>query len=273
MLTRQVSRAPPPQRLCRTFGGECNNRHCLTPRSTPVTEIWWRPFRTIDDISVLHVDLTPDTGREESALACLNQEEQSRCSKYWHPAPRRRFALCRAALRSLVSSQLGCRNEQLAFEVNSYEKPFAVVQGAPAPISFNVSHSGNHGLIAFAPQGRLGVDIEQRVPRADMDGLIETVFGPDERADLAAAHSERKVHLFFSFWTMKEALIKALGMGLYTDISAFQVPSEMRCGETTGVFRFPGATTDLWHLENLGNEDFAAAIAYEASPDYHSLLD
>ena len=232
-----------------------------------MTERWWRPFRTVDDIGVLHVDLTPDPGREEAAMACLDQEDLSRFRKYWHPAPRRRFVLCRAALRSVVSSQLGCRNEQLAFEVDTYEKPFAVVQGTPAPISFNVSHSGNHGLIAYAPQGRLGIDVEERVLRGDMDGLIETVFGPDERSDLAAAQADRKLHLFFSFWTMKEALIKALGMGLYTDISAFQVPSEMRYGRTTGTFRFPGETTDLWKLENLSNEYFAAAIAYEAQPE------
>ena len=237
-----------------------------------MTELWWRPFRTIDEIGVLHVDLTPDPDREESAVACLDQEDLSRFRKYWHPAPRRRFVLCRAALRSVVSSQLGCRNEQLAFEVDTYEKPFAVVQGAPAPISFNVSHSGNHGLIAFAPQGRLGIDVEERVPRDDMDGLIESVFGPDERADLASAHADQKLDLFFSFWTMKEALIKALGMGLYTDISAFQVPSEMRCGQATATFRFPGATTDLWKLENLGNEDFAAAIAYEARTEECSPL-
>ncbi len=200
-------------------------------------------------------------------MAWLDQEDLSRCRKYWHPAPRRRFVLCRAALRSVVSSQLGCRNEQLAFEVDTYEKPFAVVQGTPAPISFNVSHSGNHGLIAYAPQRRLGIDVEERVLRGDMDGLIETVFGPDERSDLAAVQADRKLHLFFSFWTMKEALIKALGMGLYTDISAFQVPSEMRYGRTTGTFRFPGETTDLWKLENLSNEYFAAAIAYEVRPE------
>ena len=232
-----------------------------------VAECWWRPFRKVGDATVLHVDLTPHVAREAEAWAWLDEEEQARWQRYQHDGPRRRFALCRAALRAVLCRQLDCRNEQLVFGASDHGKPYVVVQGKPAPISFNVSHSGAHGLIAFAAAGRLGVDVEERSTPRDLDGLIRSVLGPDEQADLALAHGCNKLYLFFNFWTIKEALIKALGLGLSLDMSQFEIPSAMRHGGTTSIFQFPQLPTVRWRLEDLGNEHFAAAIACELDPD------
>ena len=233
-----------------------------------VAECWWRPFRKVSHATVLHVDLTAHAARETEAWAWLDEEEQARWQRYQHDGPRRRFALCRAALRAILCSQLGCRNEQLAFGASDHGKPYAVVQGVAAPVSFNVSHSGAHGLIAFAAAaGRLGVDVEERSMPRDLDGLISSVLGPNEQAELALARGCRKLHLFFHFWTIKEALIKALGLGLALDMSQFEIPLAMRHGETTSIFQFPQMPAVRWRLKDLGNDDFAAAIACELDPD------
>ncbi len=232
-----------------------------------VAECWWRPFRKVSHATVLHVDLTAHADREAEAWAWLDEEEQARWQRYQHDGPRRRFALCRTALRAILCGQLGCQNEQLAFGASDHGKPYAVVQGVAAPVSFNVSHSGAHGLIAFAAAGRLGVDVEERRAPRDLDGLISSVMGPDEQAELALVHGCRKLHLFFNFWTIKEALIKALGLGLALDMSGFEIPLAMRHGETTSIFQFPQMPTVRWHLEDLGNEHFAAALACELDPD------
>ena len=141
-----------------------------------------------------------------------------------------------------------------------------MVDGRRAAVSFNVSHSGNHGLIALASEGRIGVDVEQRGTRHDPDGPIRTVFAPAERAELAVSRGARKVDLFLTLWTLKEALIKALGTGLSLDISEFEIPSAMRRGSAAVTFRFPQAPAVGWRLENLGNSSFAAAVAHELKP-------
>ena len=210
-----------------------------------------------------HVDLTPHAAREAAALTALDEDERGRCQRYRHDGPRRRFALCRAALRAVLRSQLRCRNEELAFGASSHGKPFALVHGRPAPISFNVSHSGEHGLIAIAARGHLGVDVEERVERRDLDELIATVLGPDEQAELLTAGGRRKLHLFFRLWTVKEALIKARGLGLSLHMSTFEIPAAMRRGAATGLFRFPETPAVRWRLEDLSNEHFAAAVAHE----------
>jgi 4'-phosphopantetheinyl transferase len=232
-------------------------------------ECWWRHFREIGSVAVHYVELAPDAAREASALRWLDPEERARWRRFRHEGARRRFALCRAALRSILCSRLGCRNQQLAFGASHLGKPYAVVEGKPVPIGFNVSHGSAHGLIAFAGEGRLGVDLEERSPERDLDGLIHSVMGPRERADLALARGTRRLHLFYLLWTVKEALIKALGTGLSWDVSQFEVPLAMRRGMKTSLFQFPHIPAVRWWLEDLGNEHFAAAVAHELPPDSH----
>ena len=231
--------------------------------SADALDPWFRTFREIDDVLVVHVDLTPHEAREAHAFSWLDDEERARWRRFRYDRPKREFALCRAALRSILCRRLGCGNEQLALGVSEHGKPFGRVDGLEAPVSFNVSHSGRHGLIAFAPQGRLGVDVEERVDRLDLDGMSEIVFGSEEQADFASARGREKFHLFFTLWTLKEALIKALGTGFSLNPARFEVPQAMRRGARKSMFRFPWIPDVEWRLENLGNADFAAAVAYE----------
>ena len=227
---------------------------------------WWQPFHRNDRAVVIHVDLRPDAARVAEALTWLDHTEQERWQRFRYARPRHEFGLCRAALRATLCARLGCSNDELAFEASHHGKPFAVVDGRRATVSFNVSHSGRHGLIALAAAGRIGVDVEERDTRHDPDGPIGTVFAPSERAELAAAQGRRKVDLFLTLWTMKEALIKALGVGFSMDVSAFEIPPDVRRGTPETTFRFPHDPTVIWRLENLGNSSFAAALAHESDP-------
>lgn len=229
--------------------------------------IWWSPLRVIDDVSVIHVDLAPDADCETKAVAWLDRTEQERLRRFQVERPRRDFALCRAALRANLCNLLDCTNDQLSFAFLDHGKPFALVEGQAASIGFNVSHSAPHGLLAFASQGRpqrrIGVDAEVRRAGRNLDGIAERVFGPEERAALAAARGEVKVRLFYRLWTLKEALIKALGTGFSLAPSGFEVPFAMIHGVDSGIFRFPHKPVDKWRLECLGDAGFAAALACE----------
>ena len=228
----------------------------------PVAAPWWRHLVTVANVDVSHVDLTPDQTREAEALSYLDASERTAWLRYM-PAPRRRFALCRAALRAILCHRLRCRNEHLSFGVSQHGKPFATVRQTQPPVGFNVSHSGAHGLIALGPAVRVGVDVEERRPRRDLDQLIESVMGPQERRELAALEGTERLRLFYRLWTLKEALTKALGTGITTDVSRFEVPAAMRRGEREGTFTFPHLPDVAWGVVNIGADSFAAALAYE----------
>lgn len=223
---------------------------------------WWKPIAGPAGTAVFYVDLSPDPAHEGEAFGWLDQEERAAWQRYV-PGPRRRFSLCRAALRAVLCAHLGCANDKLAFGANSYGKPFALVGGEQSGVAFNVSHTASHGLIALAQSGCLGIDLEERVPKRSLDALLEAVMGPQEQADLAVLEGNEKLELFYRFWTLKEALIKALGTGFSTDPSRFELPANMRRGGTSGTFRFPHLPGTTWGLEDIGTEEYAAALAYE----------
>ena len=212
---------------------------------------------------MLQVDLTPDGNREEAALKWLDGEEWERWSRYPYTGPQRQFLLCRAALRAILCERLGCENEDLAFPTTEQGKPWAVVAGEPAPVSFNVSHSGRHGLIAVAPRGRLGIDVEELAPRRNLDLLMDGMLGEEERGEIASLEGNVQLRSFFRIWTMKEALLKAQGRGLLEDATAFQVPRAMRRGARKGTVELPQLPGVTWQLEDLGGERFAAALAHD----------
>ena len=214
----------------------------------------------------MYVDLGLCSSREREALTWLDESELVRRRRFVRPGPRREFTLCRAALRALLCRDLDCGNEELSFGASDHGKPFALVGGLPAPVSFNVSHSGRHGLIAIAPRGRIGVDVEDRRARRDMDDDIRLLFAPGEQVGLASAEGDRKADLFYSLWTMKEALVKAAGVGLRIDTTSFEIPSAMSRGATSCVVRLPVTPSVRWRLENLGNRRYAAALAVEDLP-------
>lgn len=224
---------------------------------------WWQPIQSVDVVDVFHVDLTPHPSYELEALRLLDDEERGRSEGFRYPRHRRQFVLCRAAVRSILCDRLGCENEELAFRALEHGKPLAVLKGKPAPISFNTSHSGSHGLITLANDGRLGVDVEERCEQRDLDAIIGDVFTGPEQADLASVTGPCKLHMFYKLWTIKEAFIKAMGTGLSLSPALFEVPYAMRRGAGSSVFEFPEMDTVQWQLTDLGNERFAAAVAYE----------
>ena len=223
---------------------------------------WWTPWREVDGADVLHVDLTPDPEREAFAFALLDDEEKARWRRFVVERAKRQFSLCRGALRIQLSQRLGCSNRALSFDYLEHGKPVVRVNGHRATIGFNVSHSGRHGLIALAEHEWLGVDLEERRPERDFDGIGSKVYGPTERRLLSAAAGMQKVDLFFRLWSLKEALIKALGTGFSLNPSRFEVPEAMLHGLRSSEFRFPHAPANAWRVFDLGEPRFAAALAW-----------
>jgi 4'-phosphopantetheinyl transferase len=79
---------------------------------------------------------------------------------------------------------------------------------------FNVSHSGDCGLLAFACDTRLGVDVERIRAMTHRDGIAARCFAPGELVWWQGLPEAQLETEFFSFWTCKEAFVKATGEGV-----------------------------------------------------------
>ena len=169
----------------------------------PVAEQWWRPFPGIGAAEVFFVDLSPHAVREVSASSLLSEPELARADRFLYPGPRRRYILLRAAARSLLCDRLSCGNADLTFESAEHGKPFAVVRGTPADVQFNMSDSGNHGLIAIATRARW-----HPTGRADGEpvtgGSAETVFGQEDAGRICRGSRQGRRRGFYRCGPNKE---------------------------------------------------------------------
>lgn len=77
----------------------------------------------------------------------------------------------------------------------------------------SVTHSGNVVGLALTGAAPVGLDVE-RISDVDVDALSRMVLHPDEPADPGR---------FFTYWTRKEALVKATGDGLRVPLSQVRV--------------------------------------------------
>ncbi len=96
-------------------------------------------------------------------------------------------------------------------------KPF--LQNA---VYFNLSHTEKSYLIALSLIGECGVDMEYQVPGKDIHALMEYAFSPDEQRFLKHENCEKT---YLKMWTLKEAYLKATGIGLIDSLNTLHVVS------------------------------------------------
>ena len=146
-------------------------------------------------------------------LGWLSPAEAERRDRFVRQADRDRFALGRMLGRAALARRLGRRPEDIDFEIDSNGRPRLVGDGA----WFSLSHSGALVAAAVAPWPEVGLDIEREDEGADLIGVAASVFTDEEREAIAAAPGDARLRLFFSLWTLKEAYLKATGMGFGLD--------------------------------------------------------
>ncbi|WP_454726834.1 MULTISPECIES: 4'-phosphopantetheinyl transferase family protein [Cupriavidus] len=198
----------------------------MTPPAVPSAAMPLRVASPCPALRLWRLDLSGRGMALADALPCLSGSEQERCAALRQPADRLRFAVTRASLRMLLGAQLGMPPRALPLATAAHGKPCLDLPGAPA---FNVSHAGAHGLVAVgqaAAVARAGVDVERIDAALDPAALGEMArlcFTPRERAWLAARAPAQWPAAFHALWTAKEALLKALGVGVAAHLQQVSV--------------------------------------------------
>jgi 4'-phosphopantetheinyl transferase len=162
------------------------------------------------EVHVWRASLSHPPSRLAKLEAELSSEERSRADLHCRPEDRARFVACRAALRRQLAVYAKASPAELRLGEEPGGKP---VLRSPGPsVRFSVSHSGDLGLLAFAVNGQVGVDVERVRERADLHGIAARFFSPAECDALRDALDPTTA--FLTIWTLKEAYLKATGEGL-----------------------------------------------------------
>ena len=99
--------------------------------------------------------------------------------------------------------------------LNRFGKPYLKNRN---DVFFNLSHSGDFVMCAVS-DGEVGCDVQVM---KDIDfKMAERFFHPREVGMLASLHEDEKRNFFYRVWTLKESVIKALGMGMSMPMREF----------------------------------------------------
>lgn len=190
----------------------------------------------------LHVtaaDLDGAAGAADGALHVLSADERARAAAYASPVERARRVTARVLLRRVLGVVLGLRPEDVHIERADRGKP-AVADGS---VHFNLSHSGGLVVIAVGPRP-LGVDVERAASAAafPMTAASRLATAAERRALLGLGGPARAAEVL-RFWTRKEAVGKARGLGLDDDLCTLDA-WRPGCGPVTVQADGQGWTVD-----------------------------
>ena len=159
-----------------------------------------------------------------TALAMLAPDEMQRADGIHSDRKRRHFVLAHA----LVRAALSCHVPAVAPAAWSLR---ADVHGRPhfaGPIGtdrlyFSLSHTEGCVACVIAPCEAVGVDVEHTDRAGSVVDIAEAWFSAAEVAALHALPSVEQADRFFDYWTLKEAYIKARGLGMRLPLDRFSM--------------------------------------------------
>lgn len=171
----------------------------------------------------------------------LNSDERHQAERFYFARDRLRYLQTRVLVRTVLSRYTGIEPASLSFKTNDFGKP-RLADSLPRilPVEFNVSHTHSLIVLAVIRGEAIGVDTENVLRDAPLN-IAGHFFSAPEAAELQDLAVDRQAARFFEYWTLKEAYIKARGMGLSIPLDRFS-------------FKITGARIAL-HVDPSLNDD------------------
>jgi 4'-phosphopantetheinyl transferase len=163
------------------------------------------PHLATDEIHLWYADI----GAQDCHADWLSAAERERQLAHRGLERQRHFCAVRCILRDLLSRYLARPPDALDIQVEPTGKPYL----AAGEVQFNLSHSRERLLLAFARDTQLGVDLELKRPVNNIPQIARRLFTPEEYA--ALQQRDFAMGAFLDIWTRHEARQKCLGRGIF----------------------------------------------------------
>lgn len=186
-----------------------------------------------------------DKDFHEPVESFLNPEEIAYFGTLTSDKRKAEYLQTRFVLKNLLAAHTGRTPNMIQFKKVGEGKP--VLLNPTAHLDFNLSHSHECFAMALSSHGEVGVDIEQIRAPQHLSQIAERFFSQPE-AELIKLESDpaKQTEIFAKFWSGKEALVKAVGGGVFKNVH------EVLVDETNWkIKRLPlefGSLTD-WNLQ------------------------
>lgn len=226
-------------------------------------------------LATVHEALLVLDPRELHARYGVAPEESAAGARLELPAARAEHLSARALVRSVLAERLGVGPGQLDFVAGRHGRPRLAAPWDYAGVDFNLAHSD--GLIACLvgpADALLGVDVERTTRPRDL-AVARDFFAPAEVEGLFALPPAARQRRFYQLWTLKEAYIKARGLGLALPLDSFHFAFEgprPRLTVERSAPALPDGSADVgaaWSFQHLDEGEHLIAIG--ACPEPRAL--
>jgi 4'-phosphopantetheinyl transferase len=225
------------------------------------------PCDLLDDS--VHIWAKCLNGIDDSDItSSLSEAEVKRAGRFVFASDRRRFIRSHAFLRRVLAPYLGMAPTEVAFDYGAHGKPGIADRTTSSTLQFNLSHCDQLALVAVTLKSIVGADIETVRLIPDYASIARQFFRKHEYATLMALPEIERWRAFFKCWTRKEAVIKAVGLGLSMPLDSFEVTLTAEGPARVVSFKSdvtPYRNWNLIDLEPLGDVVGAVAVPFETT--------
>ncbi len=199
----------------------------------------------------------------EACATMLSEEERAHWQAFRFDKQRCEYLTTRVLVRTALSHYRPVAPSSWSFELKKYGKPFIVPD---CGLRFNLSHSPRLVVCLISHGTEIGVDAEPYESGVRIVELGHEVFSPMELAQFVGMRDAEKSDRALSLWTLKEAYLKARGMGLTHSLNKVSFLYGGRAGIRLELDSPLDEKADGWlfsHLEHAGHR--IAVMAQGAS--------
>ncbi|EMB67169.1 4'-phosphopantetheinyl transferase family protein [Streptococcus mutans] len=147
-----------------------------------------------------------------SLLELIEEEDRKQILRYQFWQDRQRSLLGHLLSRYAIIQEYALTNKEIQIRRHAYGKPYIKDY---SQIHYNISHSGEWVVVAIG-KSPIGIDVENR--REDWDLIGERVFSESEKYWSQNSYKRKAI-----LWTIKEAYVKYLGIGLSKSLNSFSI--------------------------------------------------
>lgn len=211
-----------------------------------------------EQVDIWYVDLNHTMPQLTECSTILSADECARADRFKFEKHRHAFTLARGIMRQILAKYLHLDASSMVFEYGEQGKPFL------NNIAFNMSHSHGVMLLAVTKSTPVGVDVEWVREKFIGDALAKVSLSEQEFLQYQQLPEASKKQSFFHVWTCKEAVIKALGQGVFFGLKDFSV--NIMPKEPAKLLSIKDDSSSAWHLYHfLAKESYPGAVAWRGN--------
>ena len=205
-----------------------------------------------------HEPLTPQVywtvaeGLDNAAVAALmvelSADETEQARRFRFDRDRATYVAAHVMLRRVLRERLGGAEPRIGAHPLGRPELASDPEGVRGPIiSFNLTHSAGFAACAVLGEAPVGIDAEDIRRPLDIAPMAARWYAAAERRLLDRMAEPHRTEMFFRIWTLKEAILKAAGLGLRVEPQRFAVdPDRLQANLPDGL----GIPT-RWRLAEL----------------------